>query len=539
MTSPATAPPVTSGPGARRVGSLRWRLGVAYALVLAVMLGLVLAAAGAIVERALIESTADRLEIEAGLIISESGGRRGVTATDLAAGDLAAILGGQETAVVVLDASGSTLASQSNGAPPGVVDARLDPARYATVVASGVSVEEVMSSSDGSERVLLVAVPVELRTGGGPPDDIGRPDDKGPPPGRGLGNPNNPNAGGNPNPGGVGSGATTAESSNAVAQLAVSLAPIDAELAELRATMLAIGILVFGVAVAAAWIVTSVGLRPLGRVAAVADRVAAGDLSARAHLPDGNGEIGRLGRAFDEMVERVEASLRSQRQFAADASHELRSPLTVLGGFVDVLARADAGRSEEGARTLAAMRREIDRLSRLASDLLLLSQLEAGGGNLEPRPVDLGELVEDIGEAVRIIADGRRITIERDGPLPIVADRDRLTQALMNLVDNAVRHTPANGLITLAASRDGMLAVATVANEGAPIDPRHLPHLFERFYRIRATVPGNGLGSGPGDHAGLGLPIVRAIAEASGGSVDVASDGALTRFAVRLPLSRS
>ncbi|HET9456662.1 MAG TPA: ATP-binding protein [Candidatus Limnocylindrales bacterium] len=517
----------------RRVGSLRWRLGVAFALVLAIMLGLVLAVAGAIVERALIQSTADRLEIEAGFIASESGGRRGVTATDLAAGDLAAVLGGQETAVVVLDGTGATLATQANGAHPAVVGARLDPARYASVIASGQAVEAVLPAGSDAERVLVVAVPVQVRTTGGPPEDRGRPDDKGPPPGRGLGNVKG-NGGGNAGAGNE-TEATTAVSPNAVAQLAVSLAPVDAELTELRATLLALGIGILVAAVAIAWVVTSIGLRPLEAVATAADRVAAGDLSARAHLPDGSGEIGRLGRAFDEMVERVEASLRSQRQFAADASHELRSPLTVLGGFVDVLARGDAGRTEEGARTLAAMRREIDRLSRLASDLLLLGQLAAGGGNLEPRRLDLGELVEDIGAAVRVIADGRRVAIERDGPLPIVADRDRLTQALMNLVDNAVRHTPSDGLISLAAARDGASAVATVSNEGRPIDPRHLPHVFERFYRVS---PAEG-DDGRSGHAGLGLPIVRAIAEASGGSVEVASDDRVTRFAVRLPLDES
>lgn len=530
MTTDVTTPSPASesSPRPRRVGSLRWRLGLAFALVLAVMLGLVLAVTGAVVERALIQSTADRLEIEAGLIASETGGKKGVTATDLAAGDLAALLGGQETAVVVLDPSGATLAAESNGAAPGVLNARLEPTRYATVVAGGEAIEAVVPAGPGSERVLLVAVPVQVRTGGGPPDDKGRPDDKGPPPGRGLGN---GNATGNGSGNGNGAVAATPVLSNAVAQLAVSLAPVDAELADLRTMLLGLGLVVLAAAIAIAWIVTSVGLRPLGRVAAVADRVAGGDLSARAHLPDGDDEIGRLGRAFDEMVGRVDASLRSQRQFAADASHELRSPLTVLGGFVDVLARGEAGRTEEGARTLAAMRREIDRLSRLASDLLLLSQLEAGG-SLAPRPVDLGDLVEDIGAAVRVIADGRRVAVERNGPLPIVADRDRLTQALMNLVDNAVRHTPADGLIRLSARRQGDLAIAAVGNEGQPIDPRHLPHLFDRFYRIPDGAPQDR----PGEHAGLGLPIVRAIAEASGGSVEVATHGAMTSFEVRLPL---
>ena len=249
-------------------------------------------------------------------------------------------------------------------------------------------------------------------------------------------------------------------------------------------------------------------------------------------LPAGSDEIGRLGAAFDTMVERVEANLRAQRQFAADASHELRSPLTVLGGFVDVLARGDLGQTESGHRTLGAMRAEVDRLSRLATDLLLLSQIEAGGSNLTPRPIDLGDLIEDVGEAARVMATGRTVVIERDGPLPVSADRDRVTQAVMNLVDNAVRHSPAGGTIRLTTHRAGADAVVSVANEGRPIDPQHLPHLFERFYRVRSDDDAEA----PGRHAGLGLPIVKAIVEASGGGVGVVSDGGQTTFEVRLPL---
>jgi two-component system sensor histidine kinase BaeS len=127
------------------------------------------------------------------------------------------------------------------------------------------------------------------------------------------------------------------------------------------------------------------------------------------------------------------------------------------------------------------------------------------------------------------------VEIERDGPLPVLADRDRLTQAVMNLVDNAVRHTPTNGLITLATRRDGPSALVIVSNEGEAIGAEHVPHLFERFYRVR-RVDGS---ERPGDHAGLGLPIVRAIAEALGGSVGVASDIRTTRFEIRLPLSHA
>jgi len=502
-----------------RGGSLGWRLGLAYAVIAAALLAVVLALTNGIVERALIDSTAARLEIEAGLIASESEGGRGVTATDLAAGELVGVLGGQETGVVVLDPAGATLASVSNGAAEPVVAARLSPDVYAQVVSGGQSTTAVVASAAGD--VLLVAVPIQIRVGDGPPIDRGRPDDKGPPPGRGLGNQGN--AGGNP---------TTAETANAVAQLAVSLAPVRATLRDLQQGLLAIGLVLLLAAVAVAWLVTRAGLRPLTRVAEVADRVSGGELGARVGLPAGTDEIGRLGSAFDTMVERVEASLRAQRQFAADASHELRSPLTVLGGFVDVLARGELGQTDSGRRTLGAMRGEVDRLSRLATDLLLLSQIEAGGANLTPRPMDLGDLIEDIGEAARVMASGRTVLVDRDGPLPVSADRDRVTQAVMNLVDNAVRHAPIGGSIRLATRRAGADAVVSVANDGRSIDPQHLPHLFERFYRVRSDDEGQA----PGRHAGLGLPIVKAIAEASGGEVAVVSEGGQTLFEIRLPL---
>jgi signal transduction histidine kinase len=229
------------------------------------------------------------------------------------------------------------------------------------------------------------------------------------------------------------------------------------------------------------------------------------------------------------MADRVDATLQAQRQFAADAAHELRSPLTVLGGYVDVLARQEID-DQTRARTLAAMRREIDRLSRLSADLLLLTQLEAGGARSSPRVVDLGDLVEDIGAAAVVIGPDRRIDVARDGSLPVLADPDRLTQALMNLVDNAVRHTRAGGIIRISArSIDGQ-AVAEISNEGEPIAPDDLTHVFDRFYRASNGSNGDSRG-----HAGLGLAIVKAIAESSGGSVTASSGASGTRFSIHLP----
>ncbi len=514
---------------ARPLGSLRWRLVGVYAVVAAAMLAVVLVVVGAAVEQSLVAATAERLEIEAGLIVADAGGgKKGPRATDLAASDLAAALGGRETAVSVLDGSGATLATVANGATPAVAEARLPAIDYAAVLAGSATVDAVVETTAGGGRVLLVAAPIHLRETG---EDSVAGQDQGQGQGQGQGLGQGKDKGNKGRGLGLGNAQGGAEITdgppNAIAQLAVSLDPVDAAVADLRQMLLVVGLFVLLAAVAMAWLVTSLGLRPLGRVAAAADRIAAGDLSARAGLRGGNDEIGRLGRAFDGMADRVDSTLRAQREFAADASHELKSPLTVLGGYVDVLGRGALATPEAAAGTLAAMRREIDRLSRLATDLLLLTQLEAGGGRLVPRDVDLGTLLADLGDAARVMGADRRVEVVRDGPLPVLADPDRLTQALMNLVDNAVRHAPSGGRVALLARREGGTAVAEVENEGEAIPREDLPRVFDRFYRRGGRADG---------HAGLGLAIARAIVEASGGSVAAASDAGGTRFTVRLPI---
>lgn len=498
--------------------SLLGRLALLYAAIAAAMLVAAFAVAAATIEAALVNSAAERLEIEAGLVVADAAGGRGPTAVDLAAGDLASILGGYGTAVAIIDGDGNVLAAEQNGAERSVQETRLQAADYAHVIATGTTMHAVRSSGDG-ERTLVVLSPVQLRFGGPPGEPPGQGQGQGQ--GRGLGNQKD----------GKGPPVAAAGPANAVAQLAISLAGIDGTLARVRTTLQlwALGLLLL--AVAAVWLVTRFGLRPLESVARAAKRIAGGDLSARASLPGGDDELGRLGRAFDGMAERVDATLRAQRAFAADASHELRSPLTVLGGYVDILARGETD-ADTRSRTLSAMRREIDRLSRLSADLLLLTQLEAGGGRLSPRDVDLGLLVDDIGAAARVIAPNRQVAVERDGPLPVRVDPDRLTQSLMNLVDNAVRHAPDGGVIRITAARSDGAAVVAVANAGTPIAAADLPRVFDRFFQAGDSVGRNG------QHAGLGLAIVKAIVEASGGTVRATSDPDETRFEIRLPIAR-
>ncbi|MEX1278838.1 MAG: HAMP domain-containing sensor histidine kinase, partial [Chloroflexota bacterium] len=222
-----------------------------------------------------------------------------------------------------------------------------------------------------------------------------------------------------------------------------------------------------------------------------------------------------------------EDAFASQRQFAADASHELRSPLTVLGGYVDLLKTGGLNTPETAGRVLGAMRSEIDRLSRLAADLLLLTQLEAGG-RLSPESINIRELFADLADAARVMGGTHRVELDCPVALGVRADRDRLTQALLNLVDNAVRHTPPGGLVRLSGRRVRESVELEVLNEGPPIPADDLPHVFDRFYRGRRSTE-------PGRHAGLGLAIVKGIVAASGGSVWAASDPSSTRFVVRLP----
>jgi len=515
--------------------SLQWRLGLLSAGVIAIALAATFVVVNVLVERALVESTASRLEVEAGLIAPSNPGRGNARATTLTAGDLAGLLGGQATAVAILDSSGATLASQANGAEPAVADARLETTAYAGILAGGGAVDAVVAAPGlAGGRVLVVAVPIRFASAGvsadpAPPSSAGPSSSApsgsaGPGKGHGQGNGN-----GNGNGRGLGDASAQDGPPNAIAQLSISLSDVDATLAGLRSTLLAVAIAALAVAIAVIFLVTSIGLRPLARVAAVADRVANGDLTARTGLPSGGDEIGRLGRAVDRMVGRLEASFTAQRQFAADASHELRSPLTVLGGYVDVLVAGAHEAPDAAARILGSMRREIDRLSRLAADLLLLTQLEAGGGRLDPEPLDVGEILADLAEAARVIGPDRRVVVDLGGRLPVVADRDRLTQALLNLVDNAVQHAPAGGLVRLSGRREGGSVVVGVHNTGAPIPAEHLPRLFDRFYRSDRSIE-------PGRHAGLGLAIVKAIVEASGGAVAVTSDPSGVTFVVRLPV---
>ncbi len=301
---------------------------------------------------------------------------------------------------------------------------------------------------------------------------------------------------------------------------------------------LVLGVIVGTVAgvVVVLWLTRTV-LRPLDRMAHTAVAIAGGDLNRRLRLPEGGNEVARLGGAFDHMVDRLAASLHAQRRFVADASHELRTPLTSLEGMSEMLLLgADRGDGRAVQRMARSMHGELGRMARLVSDLLTLSRLDSAAP-MSFAKVDAGKLLDNIAEQVSALAEAREVRLQvehaNDGPIGVQADADRLKQVLLNLVDNALRYTPSEGVVTLSAQMvEGNHVRLEVRDTGPGIAPEDIPYIFDRFYRgdpSRARTTGS---------TGLGLAIARSIVQAHGGTIEAElAPGAGARFIVTLPAS--
>jgi signal transduction histidine kinase len=285
------------------------------------------------------------------------------------------------------------------------------------------------------------------------------------------------------------------------------------------------------IALAGAWWLTARGLRPISDVTQVVRSIAAtGRFEQRVERPPADDEVGQLVATFNEMLSRLERTFAAQRELLADASHELRGPLMVIRGNLDLLR---LGLPEEESRaSVREAGEEVERMSRLASDLLLLAEVDADA-LVEQTPVRFDRLVEAARERAEHVDGGaHRIALTGAEPAVVVGDRTRLDQLVWNLIENAMRYTPAGGRIdlSLACREDEILF--RVADTGPGIDAEHLPRIFERFYRVdKARSRHNG-------GTGLGLAIVKSVAEAHGGRVGLSSvPGRGTTFSVWLPTS--
>jgi two-component system sensor histidine kinase BaeS len=270
-------------------------------------------------------------------------------------------------------------------------------------------------------------------------------------------------------------------------------------------------------------------LRPVGELTSAARRMREGDLEVRVSAR-GNDEIARLGRAFNEMAERIAQTERAKRQMVGDVAHELRSPVTNLRcgleAIQDGLVAPDRDRID-------ALHAETLLLQRLIGDLQDLALADAGGLVVARERVDVSAVIR---RAIGAEPGGPAIEVDVGASAPhVIADPVRLEQMLRNLIDNAKRHTPVAGRIAIRASREGDTIRIAVTDTGCGIAPEHLPHVFDRFYRVDASRDRATGG------AGLGLAIVRRLAEAQGGRVSAASDGdgRGATFTIELPVSQS
>jgi signal transduction histidine kinase len=281
------------------------------------------------------------------------------------------------------------------------------------------------------------------------------------------------------------------------------------------------------------WMTTRRALAPLESVTQTALRITrADDLSRRiSYQGPPDDEVGQLIHAFNQTLHRLENLFNSQRRFLADVGHELRTPLTVIKGNVDLMQRF--GEADE--ESLSSIENEVDRLTRMVGDLLLLAQAESGKLPLDNRLIEMDTLLLEVLNQMNVLArDKVQLHLGDIDQVQVCGDQDRLKQVLMNLVGNAINYTPQGGTVTLGLGKDGAQSILTIQDTGQGIPEEDLPHVFERFYRGEKSRTRSRDGKG----FGLGLSIAYWIVRNHGGRIEVEStEGEGTTFSVWLPLA--
>jgi signal transduction histidine kinase len=313
-----------------------------------------------------------------------------------------------------------------------------------------------------------------------------------------------------------------------VAVFSTDLADVDDNVALIRRQILIAGLIALLAALAAGWLVARAHARRLRRLEAAAEKIADGDFSTPIPV-ESSDEVGQLAMTFNEMQKRLATLDSARKEFIANASHELRTPIFSLSGFVELLEDEDPDPAAR-AEFVRTMRQQVERLSKLTVDLLDLSKLDAEALSVRREPVDLTEAARRVaGEFEPVLADhGSRLEIGPDRGVVAVADPERVAQIIRILIDNALTHTPEGTAISVAAqSRDGSAGLV-VADDGPGIEPRSRERVFERFY-TGDEVSGSG----------LGLAIARELALRMSGSLELRARRGRTEFELRLPGARA
>jgi heavy metal sensor kinase len=306
---------------------------------------------------------------------------------------------------------------------------------------------------------------------------------------------------------------------------------------ELRTSLLATIPASLLVATLGGYLLARKSLAPMAAMTAKARAIGAENLAERVAIANPRDELGELGWTLNDLFERLEASFASQRRFMADASHELRSPVAVLQGELDVaLSRPDRD-ARDYRESLEIMHRSVARLTRIVRDLFLLARGDAGEYPVSRERFYLDEVVANEVRSLRTLASDRGVTLseQHDEGIALTGDENLIERLVANLVENAIKYTPRGGDVRVRCVRDDFGARIEVADSGPGIPPELQEKIFERFFRVD-TARGAGSSGEEGSGAGLGLPIARWIAEVHGGSVRLErSDGRGTVFVARMP----
>ncbi len=338
-----------------------------------------------------------------------------------------------------------------------------------------------------------------------------------------------------------------------IIQTARSEQDIEQSLSDLRLLLIRGGALVLAFAFAGGWLITWGVLIAVRRITRTAQNISASrDFNQRVPgtLLAGRDELVSLAATFNEMLANLQESYQRQQRFVADASHELRAPITSIRCNLDLLAKAPDLPAEEAQAALTDARAEADRMGRLVSDLLTLARSDATEQSVvdgykkvgkQGELVDLDSLLLEVfrqyrhsgeSEADEMLAHEPRLMLQHIAPAKVYGDADQLKQALVALLDNALKYTPYEGSVSLSQDTNDVYATIKVSDTGIGILPEDLPHIFERFYRADPTRSRNRGGSG------LGLAIVQRIVQEHQGSIDVESTpGKGSTFTVRLPVA--
>ena len=313
-----------------------------------------------------------------------------------------------------------------------------------------------------------------------------------------------------------------------------SLEPTDEELESLRTILAYVGPFALAVAGIGGWFLARQSLSPVVAMAERARRIGAENLSERLPVANPRDELGRLAWTFNELLGRLEASLRQQRQFMADASHELRTPVATTRTAASVTLQQPHRDERDYRDALDIIERQAARLSRVVEDMFTLARADAGNYPVRMDPMYLDEVVEDVVRAARVIADTKGVAVvaAAEGSASFTGDEDLVRRMIGNLVDNAIRHAPPGSTVEVALARAAGTYAVSVTDRGPGIPEEIRAHVFERFFRADASRARAASDGG----AGLGLALTRWIASVHGGDVRlVHSSPGGTTFTAFLP----